>query len=389
MNESANDALTGGFSMGFNCGIVGLPNVGKSTLFNAITSAGAQVANYPFTTIDPNTGIATVPDKRLEAIADIIKPEKVVPTTIEFVDIAGLVKDASRGEGLGNQFLAHIREVDAIAHVVRCFENKDVVHIYETIDPKRDIEIVEAELILRDLDTVERRIHEIERRAKSGDKKLKEETEIYYRLRQHLAEGRLARYFEHGHIVHIDVVPAVVMRELHLLTDKPVMYVANVDEAGVIQGNPYVAVAQEVARKENARVAIICGKIEAEIAELPIEEREVFLKELGLTESGLDKVIREGYSTLDLITFFTFFGHKEVHAWTVKRGATAPEAAGRVHTDFQKGFIRAEVIKYEDLVRFKSEHDLRERGLVQIHGHDYIVQDGDIIHFKFSVAGHQ
>jgi len=371
--------------MGFNCGIVGLPNVGKSTLFNAITAAGAQVANYPFTTIDPNTGIAPVPDKRLDELARIIKPEKVVPTAIEFVDIAGLVKGASKGEGLGNQFLAHIREVDAIAHIVRCFESKNVVHIYETIDPKRDIEIVEAELILKDLETVEKRIHEIERKAKSGDKKLKEELDIYCRLKQHLAEGRLARYFEHGHITHIDIVPAMIIKDLHLLTDKPVMYVANVDEEGLTKGSAYVDTVHEIARKENARVVVICAEIEAEIAELPLEERAEFLKELGLEESGLDKVIREGYALLDLITFFTVYGHKEVHAWTVKRGATAPEAAGKVHTDFQRGFIRAEVMKYDDLVKFNSEQALREHGLLQIHGHDYVVQDGDIIHFRFSV----
>ncbi len=372
--------------MGFNCGIVGLPNVGKSTLFNAITAAGAQVADYPFTTIDPNAGIAPVPDKRLDELARIIKPEKVVPTTIEFVDIAGLVKGASKGEGLGNQFLAHIREVDAIAHIVRCFENKNVVHIYETIDPKRDIEIVEAELILKDLETVEKRIHEIERKAKSGDKKLKEELDIYCRLNQHLAEGRLARYFEHGHIAHIDVIPAVVIKDLHLLTDKPVMYVVNVDEEELTKGGAYIDAVYEIARKENARVVVICAEIEAEIAELPLEERGEFLKELGLDESGLDKVIREGYALLDLITFFTVFGHKEAHAWTVKRGATAPEAAGKVHTDFQKGFIRAEVMKYDDLVKLNSEQALRERGLLQIHGHDYVVQDGDVIHFRFNVS---
>lgn len=365
--------------MGFNCGIVGLPNVGKSTLFNAITAAGAEAANYPFCTIDPNVGVVVVPDPRVEELAKIYLPSKIVPSTIEFVDIAGLVKGASRGEGLGNQFLSHIRDVDAIAHVVRCFDDENVVHVDGSVNPKRDIEVVETELILKDLDTVEKKTAEAEKRAKTGEKKFKADHELCLRLRSHLLEGRLARYLK----IEGDG-DKLSIRDMHLLTNKPVMYVCNVPEEDVTGSNKYIAQVRDVAQKESAKVVVISAAVEAEVAELPAEERAGFLAELGLKESGLQQVIREGYDLLHLLTFFTA-GPKEVHAWTVRKGATAPEAAGVIHSDFEKGFIRAEIIKYNDLIRLGNEQKVKDSGLLHIEGKEYVFQDGDIVHFRFNV----
>lgn len=364
--------------MGFNCGIVGLPNVGKSTLFNAITAAGAKVANYPFTTIEPQTGVVAVPDQRLDTLAKIFKSPKVIPTSIEFVDIAGLVKNASKGEGLGNQFLSHIREVDAIAHVVRCFKNDDVSHIESELDPKRDIEIVETELLLKDLETVEKKQYDAEKKAKSGEKKIKQEVEFFNKLNNHLASGKSARSFS------VQEDEKNYFNILHLLTVKPVMYIANVGEDGLIREDDYVKAVIEIARNENAKVVLVDAEMEAEIADMPYQEREDFLKDLGLSESGLDKVIREGYALLNLITFFTH-NEKELRAWTITKGTKAPQAACKIHTDFERGFIRAEVIKYTDLVKYGSEHALREKGHLAVHGHDYIVEDGDVIFFRFNV----
>ncbi|MBI4811519.1 MAG: redox-regulated ATPase YchF [Ignavibacteriales bacterium] len=364
--------------MGFKCGIIGLPNVGKSTLFNALTAAGARVANFPFTTIEPQVGIVTIPDKRLDDLANIFKPPKVIPTTIEFVDIAGLVKNASRGEGLGNQFLSHIREVDAIAHVVRCFKNDDISHIENGLNPKRDIEIVETELLLKDLDTVEKKFHETEKKVKSGEQKIKAEADFYVRLKNHLGEGKPARAF----LIHDD--EKEYFDSLHLLSIKPVMYVANVDEDGLTDDNEYINAVRDVAKGEGAKIVLVNADMEAEIADMPYQEREDFLKDLGLSESGLDKVIHEGYILLNLITFFTH-NEKELRAWTLSHGMKAPKAAGKVHSDFERGFIRAEVIKYSDLVKYGSEHMVREKGHFAVHGHDYIVEDGDVIYFRFNV----
>jgi GTP-binding protein YchF len=364
--------------MGFNCGIVGLPNVGKSMLFNAITSAGARVANYPFTTIEPQAGVVVVPDMRIDTLATIFKSPKVVPTTVEFVDIAGLVKNASKGEGLGNQFLSHIRDVDAIVHVVRCFVNEDVAHIENDLNPVRDVEIIETELLLKDLETVERKLHETEKKSKSGDKTIKQGVNFYSKLRDHIAIAKPARSFT----VHEE--EKQYFSDLHLLSIKPVMFVANVDEDGLLRENEFVRTVSEIAKSRNAKLVIVDAEMEAEIAALPYQEREDLLKDLGIPESGLDKVIHEGYALLNLITYFTH-NEKELRAWTITRGTKAPQAAGKIHTDFEKGFIRAEVLKYTDLLQFGSEHSAREKGHFAVHGHDYIVADGDVIFFRFNV----
>lgn len=365
--------------MGFNCGIVGLPNVGKSTLFNAITAASAEAANYPFCTIDPNVGIVTVPDSRVDELVKIYQPRKVVPSTIEFVDIAGLVKGASKGEGLGNQFLSHIRDVDAIAHVVRCFDDANVIHVDGSVNPRRDIEVIETELILKDLETVEKKAADAEKRAKTGDKKFKSEYEFCLQLKNHLLEGRLARYLP---IENDD--ERLWIRDMHLLTNKPVMYVCNVHEKDVVETNSYVTQVREIAERENAKVVVVSAAVEAEVAELPSEERAGFLDGLGMKESGLQQVIREGYDLLHLLTFFTA-GPKEVHAWTVRKGASAPDAAGVIHSDFEKGFIRAEIMQYDDLMRLGGEQAVKDNGLLRVEGKEYVIQDGDIVYFRFNV----
>ncbi|MEK7819322.1 MAG: redox-regulated ATPase YchF [Bacteroidota bacterium] len=365
--------------MGFNCGIVGLPNVGKSTLFNAITSAGAEAANYPFCTIDPNVGVVAVEDVRMDELLKIYNSVKIVPTSIEFVDIAGLVKGASKGEGLGNQFLSHIRSVDAIAHVVRCFDDPNVIHVDGNVNPKRDIEVIETELIFKDLETVEKKLQEAERKAKTGDKKFRAEADFFIKLQNHLMGSRLARYIKCENDDE-----KISLRDAHLLTNKPVMYVCNIHEKDLLKSNPYIEQVREIAAIEDAKVVVVSAAVEAEVAELPKEDRAGFLQELGLKESGLQQVIREGMELLKLITFFTA-GPKEIHAWTITKGSTAPQAAGAIHSDFEKGFIKAEVIKCDDLFRLRDEVKIKEAGLLHIEGRDYIFEDGDIAHFRFNV----
>jgi GTP-binding protein YchF len=363
--------------MGIKCGIVGLPNVGKSTLFNALTKAGIPAANFPFCTIDPNVGVVPVPDPRLQALAAIVKPQKIIPTTIEFVDIAGLVAGAAQGEGLGNKFLAHIREVDAICHVVRCFEHGDIVHVSGRIDPLADIETIDTELALADLDSVEKSLNRAEKAAKAGDKDAAARRDVLARVRAHLDQGRPARSLD------LSAEERVLLRELFLLTLKPVLYVANVREDG-FSGNPHLDRVRERAAAEGAEVVPVCAAIEEELSQLEDADKGAFLADMGLDEPGLNRLIRGAYRLLGLQTYFTA-GEKEVRAWTVKAGSTAPQAAGVIHTDFERGFIRAETIGYDDFIRLKGESGAKEAGRLRLEGKDYVVQEGDVLHFRFNV----
>jgi GTP-binding protein YchF len=366
--------------MALQCGIVGLPNVGKSTLFNCLSNAKAQAANFPFCTIEPNVGVITVPDERLNKLAELISPQRIVPTTVEIVDIAGLVKGASKGEGLGNKFLANIRETDAILHVLRCFENENITHVDGSINPVRDKEIIDIELQLKDLETIESRISKVQKQAQTGgDKAAKAVYEILLQYKDILLQGKSAR------TIVLDKEQNKLVKDLCLLTNKPVMYICNVDEASAKNGNKYVEAVREAVKDENAEILVIAAATEADIAELETyEERQLFLDEIGLNESGVSRLIKSAYKLLDLETFLTA-GQQEVRAWTYLKGSKAPQCAGVIHSDFEKGFIRAEVIKYDDYIKFGSESACKEAGKMSVEGKDYIVQDGDIMHFRFNV----
>jgi GTP-binding protein YchF len=365
--------------MSLKCGIVGLPNVGKSTLFNCLSNAKAQSANFPFCTIEPNIGTISVPDPRLEKLESLVHPERVVPTTMEIVDIAGLVKGASKGEGLGNQFLANIRETDAIIHVLRCFDDGNIIHVDGRVDPVADKEIIDIELQLKDLETIEKKISSLSRQLKSGDKEVVRENELAHRIKEALEQGHSVRSVE------LDEKEIELIKKFHLITSKPVLYLCNVDEASVRSGNEYVEKVKLAVKDENAEVLVIGAKIEADITELDTyEERQMFLEELGLEEPGVNRLIRSAYDLLDLQTYFTA-GVKEVRAWTITKGVTAPQAAGVIHTDFEKGFIRAEVMKYADFVTLGSEAAVKDAGKFKVEGKEYVVEDGDIMHFRFNV----
>ncbi len=366
--------------MALQCGIVGLPNVGKSTLFNCLSNAKAQSANFPFCTIEPNVGVITVPDERLNALAELVHPERIVPTTVEIVDIAGLVKGASRGEGLGNKFLANIRETDAIIHVLRCFDDDNITHVDGSVDPVRDKEVIDTELQLRDLETVEGRIPRIQKQAQAGDRDAKVQYEVLSRYKEALSQGRNARSVE---LQNKD--EERVAHDLFLLTSKPVLYVCNVDDASAATGNAYVDAVREAIKDENAQLLVVAAQTESEIAELDTyEERQMFLQEIGLQESGVNRIIKAAYALLNLETFLTA-GPKEVRAWTFRKGSKAPQCAGVIHTDFERGFIRAEVIKYDDYIHYGSEAAVKEAGKMHIEGKDYVFQDGDIVVFRFNV----
>ncbi|SMO67499.1 redox-regulated ATPase YchF [Solitalea koreensis] len=365
--------------MALQCGIVGLPNVGKSTLFNSLSNAKAQAANFPFCTIEPNVGVITVPDTRLNKLSELVNPQRVVPNTVEIVDIAGLVKGASKGEGLGNQFLANIRNTNAIIHVLRCFDDPNVVHVDGSVDPIRDKEIIDTELQLKDLDSVEKKLQKVERAAKTGDKDAKKALEVLSKIKENLLAGNSVR------TLNLDETELEHIEDIQLLTVKPVMYVCNVDEGSVNTGNKYVEQVREAVKAENAEILIISAQIEAEIASLDnYEDKQLFLADLGLDESGVNKLIRTAYRMLNLGTYFTA-GVQEVRAWTITLGMTAPQAAGVIHTDFEKGFIRAEVIKYSDFVTLGSENACKEAGKLNVEGKTYVVEDGDVMHFRFNV----